>query len=301
MAELVATFAGDPEGITSIEGVQWYRNDTPIPSSGTPDRSILTALEPGNYNFEAIYTDSQGYRTTLRSGRIEIEAAGSVPRQSRVVIGDLQTLWQLGNDGGVERFDSNSLRMRAVDTAGSPGYLAISASSDGRAWAIDNDGYPCLYDATVNRFLRQDGSGSDAGQRLNLGSGWRQIVATRGSSTAAALWLLGDAPLDGGSNVAYLPGALAEGQTLADLKPISLTGGLQLRLLAVGDDQPPPVRSRRRQLRGPAGRRPCRRQPRRSRRRAERQQRGSGHRRALRGRRRQTRLRGLRQLEPLRG
>lgn len=39
--------------------------------------------------------------------------------------------------------------------------------------------------------------------------------------------------------MAYVPGALAQGQTLADLKPITLNAGPQLRLLAVGDDQTP--------------------------------------------------------------
>ena len=244
MAELLATLAGDPEGISSIEGVQWYRDGVPIGSAGSPDRSILVALEPGNYSFEATYTDTQGYRTTLRSGRIQIDAAGSVPSQSRIATGGLQTLWQLESDGGVQRFDSRSLRMRAVERDGTSGYLAISAASDGSAWALDNDGVACVYDDASNRFIRLDGSKQgDANQpdttRPDLGRGWRQIVAARGSNTAPALWLLKDAPLNGGSNVAYVPGALAKGQTLADLKPVSLNGAPALRLLAVGDDQNP--------------------------------------------------------------
>lgn len=240
VAELVASLSGDPEGIRSIERVQWYRDGAAIASDGYAQNSILLATEPGVYRFEATTTDNQGYTTTQRSGLIQIDPAGSVPSQSHLALGGLQTLWRLGKDGrSLERFDSTSLRMRPVDMAGVPGYLAISAASDGRAWALDNDGYACVYDAIGNRFLRQDGSGSGAEQRLNLGSGWRQIVAARGSNTAPALWLQRDAPLDGGSNVAYLPGALAQGQTLADLKPITLNAGPQLRLLAVGDDQTP--------------------------------------------------------------
>ena len=241
VAELVASLSGDPEGIRSIDRVQWFRDGEAIASDGTPQNSILLATEPGVYRFEATTTDNQGYTTNQSSGLIQIDPAGSVPSQSHLALGGLQTLWRLAEDGrSVERFDSTSLRMRQVDMAGAPGYLAISAASDGRAWALDNDGYACIYDAIGNRFIRQDGSGSGAEQRLNLGGGWRQIVAARGgSNTVPALWLLRDAPLDGGSNVAYVPGALAQGQTLADLKPITLNAGPQLRLLAVGDDQTP--------------------------------------------------------------
>lgn len=196
VAELVASLSGDPEGIRSIDRVQWFRDGEAIASDGTPQNSILLATEPGVYRFEATTTDNQGYTTNQSSGLIQIDPAGSVPSQSHLALGGLQTLWRLAEDGrSVERFDSTSLRMRQVDMAGAPGYLAISAASDGRAWALDNDGYACIYDAIGNRFIRQDGSGSGAEQRLNLGGGWRQIVAARGgSNTVPALWLLRDAP-----------------------------------------------------------------------------------------------------------
>ena len=36
--------------------------------------------------------------------------------------------------------------MRPVDMGNTAGYLAITASSDGRAWALDNEGVACVYD-----------------------------------------------------------------------------------------------------------------------------------------------------------
>ena len=239
-AELVARLAGDPEGVQTIEAVQWFRDGVPIDSLGSAQQSIVLAGEPGRYSVEATYTDGQGYRSTVRSGAVPIDPAGGVPGQSHLAVGGLQTLWQLAEDGrSVTRFDSSSLRMRPVEMAGAPGYLAISAASDGSAWALDNQGYACVYNAASNRFIRQDGSDADEGPQLNLGRGWRQIVAARGSQGAPALWLLDDTPLSGGSNVAFVPGALAAEQTVADLRPIRVNDGPSLRLLAVGDDQTP--------------------------------------------------------------
>jgi hypothetical protein len=79
LAELVATFGGDPEGIASIEGVQWFFDGVPFASYGSPDRSILAATEPGNYSFEATYTDTQGYHTTLRSGSVRDRVSLCIP------------------------------------------------------------------------------------------------------------------------------------------------------------------------------------------------------------------------------
>lgn len=244
VAELVASLSGDPEGIRSIDRVQWFRDGAPIQGYGTNERSILLATEPGDYRFEATTTDNQGYTTTQSSGLVRIDPAGSVPSQGHLALGGLQTLWRLAGDGrSVERFDSSSLRLRPVDMGNTAGYLAISASSDGRAWALDNEGIACVYDDAGNRFIRLDGSGLDANNPdstlPNLGSGWRQLIAARGSTTAPSLWLLGDIPQNGGSNVAYLPGIPAPGQTLADLKPVVVNSAPALRLLAVGDDQTP--------------------------------------------------------------
>ena len=58
--------SGDPEGVQSVDGYQWYLNGAAIDGATAASYST-TALGEGDYTVAVSYTDQQGYQATLAS------------------------------------------------------------------------------------------------------------------------------------------------------------------------------------------------------------------------------------------